>query len=171
MDGVLVNSEDVSRECVLGVSPVEWNANLHPPRVAAKVMKQLYDLDVAPEEFIPFMVRRICCLHTTATIVLQGTGEANFLGGVARKYNKPFDADQAKRAFFDLYLQIATPGSLGFPGTPCVIASSTHATSSPERHRCCRPRASVSSSRPENRRRIVCRHGQSQRQPPCGGPA
>ncbi|XP_024522693.1 protein SUPPRESSOR OF QUENCHING 1, chloroplastic isoform X2 [Selaginella moellendorffii] len=58
---------------------------------------------VRPEDFIPFM----------------GTGEANFLGGVAGLYQVPgFDPIQAKEKFFEVYIQkYAKPDSgLGYPG-------------------------------------------------------
>ncbi len=44
------------------------------------MFRQLYGIAVTEEEFVPFM----------------GTGEANFLGGVARKHGLPFDVDKAK---------------------------------------------------------------------------
>lgn len=71
MDGVLCDSEQVSRV------------------VAAAVFRKEYNLKVEPEEFAPF----------------TGTGEANFLKGVANKYNvKDFDVEMAKHRFFDLYV-------------------------------------------------------------------
>lgn len=78
MDGVLCNSEVVSRQA------------------AAEVMKELYGLDVSPDEFIAF----------------TGTGEANFLGGVARKYGAPFEVESCKAKFFEIYLnKYAVAGS------------------------------------------------------------
>lgn len=70
--------------------------------VGAQVLKELYGLDVTNEEFVPFV----------------GTGEANFLGGVACKYGADFDAAAAKKRFFELYLQeTSKPGcNIGFPG-------------------------------------------------------
>lgn len=67
-------------------------------------MKELYGLSVTSEEFVPFV----------------GTGEANFLGGVARKYKAPFDADTTKRRFFEIYLEEATKPScrIGYSGEP-----------------------------------------------------
>lgn len=84
MDGVLCNSEVVSR------------------KAAAEVMKELYNLDVSPDEFIPF----------------TGTGEANFLGGVARKFNAPFEVDSCKSKFFEIYMKkYAVPGAgIGYQG-------------------------------------------------------
>ncbi|XP_062081822.1 protein SUPPRESSOR OF QUENCHING 1, chloroplastic isoform X1 [Humulus lupulus] len=58
---------------------------------------------VAVEDFVPFM----------------GTGEANFLGGVASvKGVKGFDPEAAKKRFFEIYLEkYAKPNSgIGFPG-------------------------------------------------------
>lgn len=85
MDGVLCNSEVVSR------------------KAGAETMKVLYDIDVSPDEFIPY----------------TGTGEANFLGGVARKFNvENFDVETCKAMFFDIYLtKYAVPGSgIGYEG-------------------------------------------------------
>lgn len=43
--------------------------------------------------------------------LLQGTGEANFLGGVARKYGAPFEVESCKRRFFEIYLsKYCVPG-------------------------------------------------------------
>lgn len=60
-------------------------------------------VDVSVDDFVPFM----------------GTGEANFLGGVASvKGVKGFDTDAAKKRFFEIYLEkYAKPNSgIGFPG-------------------------------------------------------
>ncbi|KAL4421480.1 hypothetical protein ABPG75_010771 [Micractinium tetrahymenae] len=77
MDGVLCNSEEVSR------------------LAACEVMVELYGLTVHPDEFVPF----------------TGTGEANFLGGVARKYNAPFELESCKAKFFEVYMsKYAKPG-------------------------------------------------------------
>lgn len=60
-------------------------------------------VDVTVDDFVPFM----------------GTGEANFLGGVASvKGIKGFDTDAAKKKFFEIYLEkYAKPNSgIGFPG-------------------------------------------------------
>ena len=43
-------------------------------------MRELYGLEVDPDEFKQF----------------TGTGEANFLGGVARKYGAPFELESCK---------------------------------------------------------------------------
>ncbi len=66
------------------------------------VFKELYDKDVTEDDFIPFM----------------GTGEANFLGGVANKYGLPFDVATAKAKFFEVYInKYARPGAgIGFKG-------------------------------------------------------
>jgi beta-phosphoglucomutase-like phosphatase (HAD superfamily) len=91
MDGVLCNSEIVSR------------------KAAAEVMKELYNLDVSPEEFVPY----------------TGTGEANFLGGVARKYGAPFEVDACKEKFFEIYMKkYAIPGAgIGYPGAKELVAA------------------------------------------------
>jgi len=84
MDGVLCDSEIISR------------------RAAVEVFKELYDLDVTPEDFVPF----------------GGQGEEYFLGGVAKKYGADFNAAQAKSKFFDIYFEkYARPGAgIGYPG-------------------------------------------------------
>lgn len=89
MDGVLCNSEIVSR------------------KAAAEVMAELYGLTVSPDEFIPF----------------TGTGEANFLGGVARKYGAPFEVESCKAKFFEIYMaKYAVPGAgIGYPGARDLV--------------------------------------------------
>ncbi|XP_025791683.1 protein SUPPRESSOR OF QUENCHING 1, chloroplastic isoform X1 [Panicum hallii] len=60
-------------------------------------------VEVTVDDFVPFM----------------GTGEANFLGGVARvKGVKYFNPESAKKRFFEIYLdKYAKPNSgIGFPG-------------------------------------------------------
>ncbi|KAL6901972.1 hypothetical protein ACP4OV_004848 [Aristida adscensionis] len=60
-------------------------------------------VEVTVDDFVPFM----------------GTGEANFLGGVARvKGVTDFDPENAKKRFFEIYLdKYAKPDSgIGFPG-------------------------------------------------------
>lgn len=70
MDGVLCDSEDISRT------------------VGAAVFKQFYDICVEPDDFAPF----------------TGTGEAAFLGSMAKLQGvSAFDADEAKKQFFELY--------------------------------------------------------------------
>ena len=67
------------------------------------VFKQLYNLDVHEEEFIPF----------------GGMGEDRFLGGVAEKYQVDgYDAAAAKALFFDIYINtFAKPEqNIGYPG-------------------------------------------------------
>ncbi|KAL6644960.1 hypothetical protein ACP70R_016568 [Stipagrostis hirtigluma subsp. patula] len=65
-------------------------------------------VEVTVDDFVPFM----------------GTGEANFLGGVARvKGVKDFDPESAKKRFFEIYLdKYAKPNSgIGFPGALDLI--------------------------------------------------
>ncbi|XP_078435903.1 haloacid dehalogenase-like hydrolase family protein [Wolffia australiana] len=84
MDGVLCNSEDLSR------------------RAAVDLFTEI-GVSVCSEDFVPFM----------------GTGEANFLGGVAKvKGVLDFDPIAAKKRFFEIYLEkYAKPESgIGFPG-------------------------------------------------------
>lgn len=74
-----------------------------PSRRAAVDVFAEMGVDVTVDDFIPFM----------------GTGEANFLGGVASvKGVKGFDTDAAKKRFFEIYIaKYAKPNSgIGFPG-------------------------------------------------------
>eukprot|EP00884_Botryococcus_braunii_P006329 jgi/Botrbrau1/15698/Bobra.4_1s0071.2 len=91
MDGVLCNSEELSRN------------------VGALVMKELFGIEVQPDEFIPFV----------------GMGEAYFLGGVARKYAVDFTIDQLKDKFFALYLAKAKePGvNIGYKGARELVVA------------------------------------------------
>ncbi|XP_010259233.1 PREDICTED: NHL repeat-containing protein 2 isoform X1 [Nelumbo nucifera] len=74
-----------------------------PSRMAAVDVFAEMGVEVTTEDFVPFM----------------GTGEANFLGGVASvKGVKGFNPELAKKRFFDIYLsKYAKPNSgIGFPG-------------------------------------------------------
>ncbi|MQL71818.1 hypothetical protein Taro_004148 [Colocasia esculenta] len=74
-----------------------------PSRRAAVDVFAEMGVSVTTEDFVPFM----------------GTGEANFLGGVARvKGMEDFDPEAAKKRFFEIYLEkYAKPESgIGFPG-------------------------------------------------------
>ncbi|KAK1401847.1 protein SUPPRESSOR OF QUENCHING 1, chloroplastic [Heracleum sosnowskyi] len=74
-----------------------------PSRLAAVDLFDEMGVKVTVEDFIPFM----------------GTGEANFLGGVALlKGVKEFNTEQAKTRFYEIYLtKYAKPNSgIGFPG-------------------------------------------------------
>ncbi|XP_073119374.1 protein SUPPRESSOR OF QUENCHING 1, chloroplastic-like isoform X3 [Henckelia pumila] len=84
MDGVLCNSEELSR------------------LAAVDVFAEM-GVQVTVQDFVPFM----------------GTGEANFLGGVASvKSVNGFNPEMAKKRFFEIYLdKYAKPNSgIGFPG-------------------------------------------------------
>lgn len=74
-----------------------------PSRRAAVDVFAEMGVQVAVEDFVPFM----------------GTGEANFLGGVASvKGVEGFNPEAAKKRFFEIYLdKYAKPNSgIGFPG-------------------------------------------------------
>ncbi|KAG8648320.1 hypothetical protein MANES_09G177500v8 [Manihot esculenta] len=74
-----------------------------PSRMAAVDVFAEMGVAVTVEDFVPFM----------------GTGEANFLGGVANvKGVKGFSTEAAKKRFFEIYLEkYAKPNSgIGFPG-------------------------------------------------------
>ncbi|KAK9805135.1 hypothetical protein WJX72_001459 [[Myrmecia] bisecta] len=78
--------------------------------VGAEVMGELYGISVTADEFIPF----------------AGTGEANFLGGVARKYGVAgFDPAAAKSRFFQIHTgKYAKPDAgIGFPGARELVAA------------------------------------------------
>ncbi|XP_034222109.1 protein SUPPRESSOR OF QUENCHING 1, chloroplastic isoform X2 [Prunus dulcis] len=74
-----------------------------PSRLAGVDVFAEMGVAITVEDFVPFM----------------GTGEANFLGGVAAvKGVKGFDPEAAKKRFFEIYLdKYAKPNSgIGFPG-------------------------------------------------------
>lgn len=74
-----------------------------PSRMAAVDVFAEMGVSVTTDDFVPFM----------------GTGEANFLGGVASVMGvKGFDREAAKKRFFEIYLgKYAKPNSgIGFPG-------------------------------------------------------
>ncbi|KAG5232309.1 NHL repeat-containing protein [Salix suchowensis] len=74
-----------------------------PSRMAGVDVFAEMGVEVTVDDFVPFM----------------GTGEANFLGGVANaKGVKVFDPETAKKRFFEIYLdKYAKPNSgIGFPG-------------------------------------------------------
>ncbi|XP_020212147.1 protein SUPPRESSOR OF QUENCHING 1, chloroplastic isoform X2 [Cajanus cajan] len=80
-----------------------------PSRRAAVELFAEIGVQVTVDDFVPFM----------------GTGEANFLGGVASvKGVKGFDPEAAKKRFFEIYLdKYAKPDSgIGFPGALELIS-------------------------------------------------
>ncbi|XP_061371915.1 protein SUPPRESSOR OF QUENCHING 1, chloroplastic isoform X2 [Gastrolobium bilobum] len=80
-----------------------------PSRRAAVDVFAEMGVQVTVDDFVPFM----------------GTGEANFLGGVASvKGVKGFDPEAAKKRFFEIYLdKYAKPDSgIGFPGAIELIS-------------------------------------------------
>ncbi|TKY61571.1 NHL repeat-containing protein 2 [Spatholobus suberectus] len=80
-----------------------------PSRRAAVDVFAEMGVEVTVDDFVPFM----------------GTGEANFLGGVASvKGVKGFDPEAAKKRFFEIYLdKYAKPDSgIGFPGALELIS-------------------------------------------------
>uniref|UniRef100_A0A0E0KCW1 Thioredoxin-like fold domain-containing protein n=1 Tax=Oryza punctata TaxID=4537 RepID=A0A0E0KCW1_ORYPU len=95
MDGVLCNSEELSR-----LAGVDLFAEM--------------GVDVAVDDFVPYM----------------GTGEANFLGGVAKlKGVRDFNAESAKKRFFEIYLdKYAKPNAgIGFPGALDLVTECKNA--------------------------------------------
>ncbi|GFP87939.1 nhl repeat-containing protein 2 [Phtheirospermum japonicum] len=79
-----------------------------PSRLAAVELFAEMGVEVTVQDFVPF----------------TGTGEANFLGGVASaKGVKGFNTEEAKKRFFEIYLnKYAKPNSgIGFPGAHELI--------------------------------------------------
>ncbi|KAL0454633.1 UNVERIFIED_CONTAM: protein SUPPRESSOR OF QUENCHING 1, chloroplastic, partial [Sesamum latifolium] len=102
MDGVLCNSEELSR--LAGVD----------------VFKEM-GVEVRVQDFVPFMGTgsRFDEMSERSTVLKSFLGEANFLGGVASvKGVKGFNPETAKKRFFEIYLdKYAKPDSgIGFPG-------------------------------------------------------
>lgn len=75
--------------------------------VGVAVFRELYKTDVKVEDFSQF----------------TGTGEANFLNGVADMYNvKEFDVERGKKEFFDIYMNGPyTENICAFSGIPSLI--------------------------------------------------
>ncbi|MCO5572944.1 hypothetical protein L7F22_026705 [Adiantum nelumboides] len=129
----LLGRISVSLTCASSVAPASTTVSDPGPKLSSdKVSAVLFDMDgvlcnseersrlagvdlfaemgvqVTEADFFPFM----------------GTGEANFLGGVAKVYGmKDFDVSSAKSRFFQIYLEkYAKPNSgLGFPGALDLI--------------------------------------------------
>ncbi|KAG6483972.1 hypothetical protein ZIOFF_060765 [Zingiber officinale] len=100
MDGVLCNSEELSR-----LAAVDVFADM--------------GVSVTTDDFIPFMGTGRLLLFPVDLSRRKFVGEANFLGGVARvKGVKGFDPEAAKKRFFEIYLaKYAKPeAGIGFPG-------------------------------------------------------
>jgi beta-phosphoglucomutase len=57
-------------------------------------------VDVKPEDFIPF----------------YGMGEKKYFGGVAEKYNIPFDVEKEKNKVYDLFAEMAKGKMVPMPG-------------------------------------------------------
>lgn len=76
-------------------------------RAGAEVFRKFYNTEVNPDDFEPF----------------TGTGEVNFLAGVAGVYDVPnFDGETAKQHFFDVYIKGGYSVELEpFPGVSGLI--------------------------------------------------
>ncbi|KAK3022768.1 hypothetical protein RJ639_046731 [Escallonia herrerae] len=113
----LVEEEEEEEESAAGGTGNEWGKvsavlfdmdgvlcdSEEPSRLAAVDVFAEMGVEVAVEDFVPFM----------------GTGEANFVGGVASlKGVEGFNPEAAKKRFFEIYLdKYAKPNSgIGFPG-------------------------------------------------------
>lgn len=86
MDGVLTDSEPLINS-------------------AAIAMFKEQGLDVAPDDFLPFI----------------GTGEDRYIGGVAEKYNFPLNLPQAKKRTYELYLELVPLRLQPFPGAQALV--------------------------------------------------
>lgn len=108
-DAILTSSATTSavRAVLFDMDGVLCNSEVLSRKAGAEVMSALYGLDVSPDEFIPF----------------TGTGEANFLGGVARKYGAPFEVESCKAKFFEIYMaKYAVPGAgIGYKGARALV--------------------------------------------------
>ena len=95
MDGVLVSSDRISR------------------LAARDVLKDLYAIDVDPEEFLAY----------------TGMGEGVFLAGVAKAHGVEIDVDRTKAAFFETYLAKYCDGSenISFPGAVELVKACKNA--------------------------------------------
>ncbi|CAN8067588.1 unnamed protein product, partial [Agarophyton chilense] len=83
------------------------DSELPSRHAAVAVFRRHYHIDVRPDDFAPF----------------TGTGEANFLAGVAAVYKVAhFDPDDAKRHFFDMYINHGYVQQLSpFPGVHGLV--------------------------------------------------
>lgn len=64
-------------------------------------------LTVQPDDFLPFV----------------GTGEERYVGGVAEKYEFPFDAAAGKQRTYEIYLEMVASQLEAFPGVHELIAT------------------------------------------------
>ena len=72
---------------------------------AAVAMFKEKGLTVQPEDFLPFV----------------GTGENRYLGGVAGKYNFPFDLEADKKRTYEIYLELVPTQLRAFPGAQNLV--------------------------------------------------
>lgn len=71
------------------------------------MLDEIYGIKAEASDFTPF----------------AGTGEANFLGGVAKKHGVNIDIAATKRRYFELYLETASRPDykIGYAGKHCMI--------------------------------------------------
>lgn len=83
------------------------NSEIASRRAAVATLNKYYGIHVKVEDFAPF----------------TGTGEANFLAGVAKLYGlNDFDAEEAKRLFFEVYTTGGYTDELeAFPGVVGLV--------------------------------------------------
>ncbi|CDF39377.1 HAD-superfamily hydrolase [Chondrus crispus] len=83
------------------------DSELPSRHAAVALFDQFYNVSVSADDFSPF----------------TGTGEANFLAGVAALYRVPaFDPDEAKARFFDIYTSREYIADLApFPGVVSLV--------------------------------------------------
>jgi HAD superfamily hydrolase (TIGR01509 family) len=72
---------------------------------AAVAMFKEWGLAVQPQDFLPFV----------------GAGEDRYLGGVAEKYQFPFDLPAAKRRTYEIYLGLVPTRLEAFPGAQGLV--------------------------------------------------
>jgi len=74
----------------------------------------IFDMDGVLTDSEPFIIKAAMQMFAELGLKVQpqdfhpftGTGENRFLGGVAEKYNLPFDVAQGKERAYDIYLKI-----------------------------------------------------------------
>src|SRR5512138_2714403 len=72
---------------------------------AAIAMFREKGLVVQPDDFLPFV----------------GAGEERYTGGVAEKYDFPFNPAEGKRRTYEIYLDLVPSKLQAFPGVPELV--------------------------------------------------